>query len=407
MRRENCANRPRHAKLVYSSLFLAGLVSAISLGMASDGLCQTWVRAINAPARVWNVVASSADGSKLVAATDASPGGIYTSTDSGVTWTLTTNSPLWLAVASSADGVKLAAGSPGFLLVSTNSGAVWHGAAVPFGFVWNGVTMSADAAKLAANGFGNYGGDAGPIYYSGDSGTTWTSATVIQAPWSSIAASADGRRMVAASNSGLICGSQDFGATWTTNGAPIMVWKSVASSADGTRLVAVVRGNFTAGPIYISTNAGTNWFPSVAPSNNWAGVVSSADGTSLVAVVHGGGIYTSTNSGATWDLANAPSNQWTSVASSADGRRLVAVESGGGIYTLQIPPPALSIVELGTDLVVSWTAGATGFVLQSTPDLRTTSWVAVTNPPTVINGTKQMLLPNSARTNQFYRLSLQ
>jgi hypothetical protein len=130
--------------------------------------------------------------------------------------------------------------------------------------------------------------------------------------------------------------------------------------------VAVVRGNFTAGPIYTSTDTGTNWFPSVAPSNNWAGV-----------------------------------------ASSADGRSLVAVESGGGIYTLQIPPPALSIVKLGTNLMVSWPAGATGNVLQSTPDLRTASWVAVTNPPTLINGTKQMLLPNSTRTNQFYRLIIQ
>jgi hypothetical protein len=381
----------------------------MSVVLASDGLCQTWVRAIYAPANVWSAVASSADGTKLVAATDANPGGIYTSADSGVTWTLATNSPLWLAVASSADGVELAAGSPGFLLVSTNSGAVWHEAAVPFGFVWNGVTMSADGAKLAANGFSNYGGDAGPIYYSGDSGATWTSATVIQAPWSSIAASADGRRMVATSYLG-IYGSQDFGATWTTNGSPGLAWKSVASSADGTRLVAVVGGNFTAGPIYTSTNAGTNWFPSVAPSNNWAGIASSADGKSLVAVVHGGGIYTSTNSGATWDLANAPSSQWSSVASSADGRRLVAVESGGGIYTLQMlqtPPPALSIAQMGTNLMVSWTAGATGFMLQSTPDLRTTSWVAVTNPPTEINGTKQMLLPNPTRTNQFYRLILQ
>jgi hypothetical protein len=271
------------------------------------------------------------------------------------------------------------------------------------------VTVSADGVKLAATGFSDAFGDAGPIFYSWDSGATWTSATVSPAIWSSIAASADGRRMVAAADLGIL-GSQDSGATWTTTAAPSQAWKSVASSADGTRLVAVVGGNFTAGPIYTSTNAGTNWFPTVAPSNNWAGVASSADGTSLVAVVHGGGIYASTNSGATWDLGNAPSGQWTSVASSADGRRLVAVESGGGIYTLQmlqIPPPALSIAQMGTNLMVSWTAGATGFMLQSTPDLRTTSWVAVTNPPTVINGTKQMLLPNPTRNNQFYRLILQ
>ena len=61
----------------------------------------------------WNAVSCSADGSKFVAVSPA--GLIYTSADSGLTWTnnavSTTEVQEWRAVASSADGNKLIAGS--------------------------------------------------------------------------------------------------------------------------------------------------------------------------------------------------------------------------------------------------------------------------------------------------------
>ena len=57
--------------------------------------------------RNWQAVASSSDGSKLVAAELG--GQIYTSTDSGLTWTAGDSTRNWQAVASSADGNKLVA----------------------------------------------------------------------------------------------------------------------------------------------------------------------------------------------------------------------------------------------------------------------------------------------------------
>ncbi len=57
--------------------------------------------------RSWHSVASSADGSKLVAVVDG--GQIYTSTDSGVSWTPRESNRVWFSVASSADGSKLVA----------------------------------------------------------------------------------------------------------------------------------------------------------------------------------------------------------------------------------------------------------------------------------------------------------
>jgi len=83
--------------------------------------------------RIWQAVASSADGTKLVAA--VFNGQIYTSTDSGTNWTAGEINPdfdggntniyrAWRAVASSADGTKLVAvdypggGTNGFIYIS-------------------------------------------------------------------------------------------------------------------------------------------------------------------------------------------------------------------------------------------------------------------------------------------------
>jgi hypothetical protein len=66
--------------------------------------------ATSAPRTYWFCVASSADGTNLVAAIAAN-GGIYVSTNAGNTWTRQTNAPnsYWWSVASSSDGTKLVA----------------------------------------------------------------------------------------------------------------------------------------------------------------------------------------------------------------------------------------------------------------------------------------------------------
>ena len=109
-------------------------------------------------------MASSADGTKLVAATRAlwdpaasnyAGGAIYHSSDAGATWVRTTaGTGAWLAVASSADGTILCAlHGDGDSKISTNSGASWAPASVPAGW-WNGVAASADGANLVVAGYG-------------------------------------------------------------------------------------------------------------------------------------------------------------------------------------------------------------------------------------------------------------
>src|SRR5271154_2386453 len=98
---------------------------AVMLLAADFAFAQTWMQATNAPSNgSVNCIASSADGTKLVAGIS---GWIYTSTNSGVTW-ISNNVPhiAWPAIASSADGNKLAAvAQGGGIYTTTNSGVLW------------------------------------------------------------------------------------------------------------------------------------------------------------------------------------------------------------------------------------------------------------------------------------------
>jgi photosystem II stability/assembly factor-like uncharacterized protein len=268
--------------------------------------------------RPWRSIASSADGSKLVAL--AQGGLIYTSTDSGVSWTPRESARQWYAAASSADGSKLVAvvNNGGQIYTSTDSGVSW----IPreSNRNWYSVASSADGTKLVA------GTNLGQIYTSTDSGVTWTPRDTNRV-WRSVASSADGTKLAAAVPSGQIYTSSDSGVTWVPRGNP-GAWQSVASSADGTKLVAV--GNFM--PVYTSTDSGVTWTPrGLNVSRN--AVASSADGSKLVAVANGGRIYTSVDSGVSW-TARENDRNWYPVASSADGSKLIAGVDIGLIYTV-------------------------------------------------------------------------
>jgi hypothetical protein len=295
----------------------------------------------SAPTAQWFSVASSSDGTKLVAVIyQYLSGRIYTSSNSGGTWTLTNASTgNWSSVASSSDGTKLVAvKTGGGIYTSSDSGGTWTQASgVPTTYFWSSVASSSDGTKLVAVA------SSGPsvsavIYTSSDSGVTWTQASGVPTTyaWSSVASSSDGTKLVAVNNPLGIYTSSDSGVTWTkqTSGLPaIGNWSSVASSSDGTKIVAVAHN----GGIYTSSDSGGTWTLTSAPTAQWSSVASSSDGTKLVAVVYNGGIYTSSNLGVTWTLTNASTGNWTSVASSSGGTKLVVVANNGGIYTTSGP----------------------------------------------------------------------
>src|SRR5204863_1589253 len=105
--------------------------------------------------------------------------------------------------------------------------------------------------------------------------------------------------------------------------APMEYWSSVASSADGSTLIAATSDEYNKF-LYTSTDAGTNWSKR-GPTNYWNYVATSADGTRMVATARNG-IYKSSDSGTTWQKTSAPTNSWGFIASSADGSNLIVAE---------------------------------------------------------------------------------
>ena len=411
--------------------------------LAGTALCggfslfaQTWTQT-SAPSNQWYSVASSADGVKLAAAC----GGfqpIYTSTNSGISW-MTNNSPIWVwsSIASSADGNKLVAanintniysGSQtlwGTIYTSTNSGATWTLTSAPV-TNWFAVASSADGVKLAAAAgdgvLGFNGPIIGPIYTSTNSGATWAQSSAPGELWSCIASSADGGELIAGATSfstpSPVYFSTNSGASWIPARLPTNVnWSAVACCADGTTFMAANLPTFESvppfvipGAVYISHNRGTTWVSNNLPNTDWQGVALSANGCKAVAMSQDGPIYTSADFGATWISNNVPAQPCSSIASSADGNKLVVAilffsnSEGGGIYTSRLTPaPSINIMPTNSELMLSWLVPSTNFVLQQSSDL--SGWSDLTNTP-VLNLTNlqnQITLPLSADSG-FYRL---
>ena len=154
-------------------------VSAISAACSSDGskivIVQspgsiytsadygiTWTQQTSAPTNTyWRAVASSADGRKPVAA--QYPGFIYTSTNYGSIWTQQSSagSNYWWCIASSMDGTRLIAGqggaaglgyAAGDVYTSTNGGMNWTDAGLGINW-WQIIAISSDGSDLIANGY--------------------------------------------------------------------------------------------------------------------------------------------------------------------------------------------------------------------------------------------------------------
>jgi|GEM_PF-1181952 len=102
-------------------------------------------------------------------------------------------------------------GRGGFIYTSSNSGGSWTKTSAPE-LRWLGVDSSSDGTKLAAI---NYNYDGGYIYTSTNSGTGWIRVdTAGKRQWRSIAISSDGTKLVASTQNGEIYTTRDSGQTW-------------------------------------------------------------------------------------------------------------------------------------------------------------------------------------------------
>lgn len=283
----------------------------------------TWTAGLSGD---WTSVASSSDGTKLVAANGVY---LYTSTNSGVTWIQRQQAPYyrWATVASSDDGTKLVASEindeeygGGTIWTSSNSGVTWTQRTNVLPYQITDIASSSDGTKLAATTGALYSLNT-PIYTSTDSGVTWVMRSGAGSRrWQSIASSSDGTKLYATTNDNeQMYASTDSGVTWAPK-STARSWGTVITSSDGTKVVAGV----TNSNIYTSTDSGSTFTQrTVATNGYWTAMAGSSDGTNLIAGIYGGLVYVSTDSGATWSSQTPPgSGNWVAAAMSSDGSKM-------------------------------------------------------------------------------------
>ncbi len=306
--------------------------------------------------RMWRAVASSSDGRKLVAVEN--PGSVWLSTDFGVTWRENTagilSAPMhWSSVASSADGTRLVATTnndlgAGLIYTSSDSGLTWTSRPGAGSREWTSVASSNVGKNLVAVSGGDHG--RGTIWTSADYGVTWTQRVLAGVPallqkWTATAISADGTKLAIAeyastiADAGDVWVSVDSGATWRqqVSASHPTAWTALANSTDFKRLVGSVSGGSLSTGTF-STGSEWNWTVQPGATADWSSVASSSDGSKVLAGVFSGKLYIGTLVGSTWTWTAQPDiAAWRGVASSYDGSRLVAVAQNGCIWTLYTP----------------------------------------------------------------------
>ena len=292
----------------------------------------------------WTGVASSADGTHLIAV--SANGYVYVSTNSGGAWTVAAYSSTyeWTSVACSASGnnavatVQYTGGGEASILPPT-AGPSWTVIGGTSGSSGSAYEWAACASSASGNNVVAVSND-GHIYTTAGGLTYGPGGSYGGYKWTGAASSADGTKLAICYTLGYVYTSGNSGASWTQQpGSGVNSWTAVASSADGTHLVATASTADNNPGIFASVNGGGNWFPvnSMVPEN-WVGVASSSDGSRLAAVYNTafpsgtGYIFTSADSGSTWLQRNGDAS-WTAVACSADGGKLAAAAYNGDLYT--------------------------------------------------------------------------
>lgn len=405
------------------------------LGISPDAMAQWSVT--QAPIANWLGVASSANGSNLVAAYDYDlnlNGGIWVSTNRGATWAQTSASitNTWTGVASSSNGMKLIAvssGVAGAIYASTNAGTNWN-PTLAGNDDYNCVASSPDGTKIVAGAYIS----STPIHYSTNSGVNWIAPTGPPEYQNAVAISADGSKAMAASGAfglsntptGAIYYCTNSGQSWFRSDAPTnLIWWGIACSSNGSIGVAVAQTvtngatEQNSGAVYISTNYGAHWAPTGVPALVWFCAACSADGSHMTIgaqAINGSGVnavYSTTNSGSNWFINDTIQGQSYSlglyaVTCSADGSKLAGL--AGYVYVNpELPgststPPNLraTFVQPGS-VVLSW-PDTGSYTLQQNTNIAATNWAASSYTVTTNGGTNSVTI-TSPIGRLFFRLS--
>jgi uncharacterized repeat protein (TIGR02543 family) len=224
---------------------------------------STWTqRVVGGAVRNWESIASSSDGLKLVAVASngSSNGFIYTSADSGATWSSNlapSGNNKFTGVTSSNDGTYLAATTwTSGIFTSNNSGQTWTLRAMPVPNVGGethlqAVASSGDGSRLVTGSRLSGASNGGIIFTSADYGASWKAYSQTTLDYINFTSNGDGSRLAATiyGQAG-VSTSADFGASWTFQSVGASGQISIASNIDGSLLfVGGYGGNLWTGKV--------------------------------------------------------------------------------------------------------------------------------------------------------------
>lgn len=278
----------------------------------------TPVSQVNIYGESWQCVASNSDASVLIAGVNG--GEIWINTQGTwinvVTEYFPTNNFIenkpWTGVASNFSGDMLYACADD-LYYSKDSGISWSFANIPN--VWTSIACDSSGQKVYAC--------AGDIWTSSTGGLTWQNLTsgnprMSGKLWQSVDCDADGQTIIACIKGESIWMSYDAGLNWTEIGIVYQNWISVAINAPGTFFVACVSGG------YIWKSFGDGYWQSVNILQNWRSITMDASGQNVFACASD--IWSSSNYGNTWSNTGMSYKNWKSIASDVTGQKLIACE---------------------------------------------------------------------------------
>jgi hypothetical protein len=276
---------------------------------------------------------------------------IFTSTDSGDSWTKQDNGTIggmWTSVGFSSDGQKLLVGtdiSPESLpQYSLDGGGTWAKTSFSAPNISTGVgpyLISPDGSQMIISIpsiiDGVYSGTHLFSTTNPENGWTNIDSLSMKQVWQGFSYSPGSSTLYGVNNmddgsAGYVYSSNNWGMSWTQlTSAGSRSWERVVSSNDGSKIMAIRDwGGSAENYIYYSNDSGSTWDSlSSAGKKNWVSVSMSSDGSIRYAAEGSGYIYRSTNNGSTWTrLDGAGAKQWKAISASSDGTKLIAAAFG-------------------------------------------------------------------------------
>lgn len=229
--------------------------------------------------------------------------------------------------------------SLGGIYYSSDSGQTWSSQSSGYQWLFD-IVASSNGTNLAISSTIASTRGVSPLYtYTSTNNGLILKKNILSDSWQGIAGTPDCSKLVvytsSMDSSNKIYTSDNFGSTWKIKSTKILNISGIAMSSDANTIVCstgLTNPTNIGGYIYISTDFGTIWTQlQFSPKLPWTSITMSRDGTKIFACANNDYIWSSSDSGKTW-ISHAFKSSWSCISSSTDGTKIAACSNSGHIY---------------------------------------------------------------------------